>query len=106
MTPNLYTQPFVYGIDYFDFSTDPLDEIVEQVEHILTKKFESTIESIISKMTDAKFAYDINNQTIKNHLIFTIDSPNIFQPENIECIVFYKECENNIEVIDISAYFG
>lgn len=106
MEPTLYTHNFAYYDMLYDFTTEELDEIIERAEQVINKKFESTVDNIISKMIDAKFAYNKDNQTLKNHLIFTIDSPNIFQPENIECIVFYKECENNIEVINISAYFG
>jgi len=106
MEPTLYTHTCAYYDMLYDFTTEELDEIIERAEQVINKKFESTIDNIISKMIDAKFAFNKDNQTLKNHLIFTIDSPNIFQPENIECIVFYKECENNIEVINISAYFG
>ena len=106
MEPTLYTHNCAYYDMLYDFTTEELDEIIELAEHVICNKFESTIDNIISKMIDAKFAYDENDQTLKNRLIFKIVSPNKLQPEDIECIVFYKECENNIEVINISAYFG
>ena len=111
MELTLYTQNNALDyVQFFDFTTEELDEITYLAENAikdLTRKFNRlTKQSIINQLIAANFAYNKNNQTLKNHLIFTIDSPNIFQPENIECIVFYKECENNIEVINISAYFG
>jgi hypothetical protein len=101
------------ALDYvqlFDFTTEELDEISYLAENAikdLPKKIDRlTKQSIINQLIAANFAYNENDQTITNKLIFKIVSPNKLQPEDIECIVFYKECENNIEVINISAYFG
>ena len=101
------------ALDYvqlFDFTTIELDEITYLAENAikdLSKKIDRlTKQSIINQLIAANFAYNENDQTIANKLIFKIVSPNKLQPEDIECIVFYKECENNIEVINISAYFG
>ena len=97
-------------VQLFDFTTEELDEIrylAEEAINDLTRKINNlTKQSIINQLIAANFAYDENDQTLTNSLIFKIDSPNKLQPEDIECIVFYKEYENNIEVIDISAYFG
>ena len=97
-------------VQLFDFTTEELDEIrylAEEAINDLTRKINNlTKQSIINQLIAANFAYNENDQTIANKLIFKIVSPNKLQPEDIECIVFYKEYENNIEVIDISAYFG
>ena len=97
-------------VQLFDFTTEELDEITYLAEDAikdLTRKINRlTKQEIINQLIAANFAYNENDQTLTNRLIFKIVSPNKLQPENIECIVFYKEYENNIEVINISAYFG
>lgn len=97
-------------VQLFDFTTEELDEITYLAEDAikdLTRKINRlTKQEIINQLIAANFAYNENDQTLTNRLIFKIVSPNKLQPEDIECIVFYKEYENNIEVINISAYFG
>ena len=97
-------------VQLFDFTTEELDEITYLAENAikdLTRKFNRlTKQEIINQLIAANFAYNENDQTLTNRLIFKIVSPNKLQPKDIECIVFYKEYENNIEVINISAYFG
>ena len=86
------------ALDYvqlFDFTTEELDEIrylAEDAINDLTRKINNlTKQSIINQLIAANFAYNENDQTITNKLIFKIVSPNKLQPEDIECIVFYKE---------------
>ena len=110
MELTLYTHDFAQAFVPFDFTTEELDEIELLARKAIThfeKEFNRlTKQEIINQLIAANFAYNENDQPLLNHLIFTIDSPNKLQPKDIECIVFYKEYENNIEVINISAYFG
>ena len=111
MELTLYTQNKALDyVQFFDFTTEELDEITYLAENVikdLSRTFDKlTKQNVINQLIAANFAYDENDQTLSNSLIFKIDSPNKLQPEDIECIVFYKECQHNIEVINISAYFG
>lgn len=106
----LYTHSIAQDYVLFDFTTEELDEVQELAENtlkLINQHFKQlTKTDFINQMIAAKFEYDDKDQPLANHLIFTIESPNKLQPENIECVVFYKEHTPNIEVIKIDTYFG
>lgn len=106
----LYTHNSAQDYVLFDFTTEELDEVQELAENtlrLINHHFERlTKTDVINQMIAAKFEYDDKDQPLANHLIFTIESPNKLQPENIECVVFYKEHTPNIEVLQIATYFG
>lgn len=110
MELTLYTHNYAQQDVLYYFSLDELNEtefLAINALKLFEKQFNRiTKQDLINQLIAANFAYNENDQPLKNRLIFKIASPNKLQPKDIECIVFYKECENNIEVINISAYFG
>lgn len=77
MELTLYTHD--NALDYvqlFDFTTEELDEITylaEDAINDLTRKINNlTKQSIINQLIAANFAYNENDQTIANKLIFKI----------------------------------
>jgi hypothetical protein len=95
---------------YFDFTTDELDEVQELASKAINffdnTFFQSTKACIIEQMLNAHFSYDENDQSLNNRLIFNIESPNKIEPGNIECIIYFNQINDTIEVYDICAFFA